>query len=227
MTAEEKDATTREQRHVFIVEDHPIFRLGLRELINQEDDLFVCGESDDVGKALKEIQRLRPDLAIVDISLKGRSGIDLVKDLGADCKDLPVLVLSMYDETLYAERALQAGAKGYIMKQETSESIVKAVRSVLGGKMYLSENVMGDILGRFVGKPATAEKTPIARLTDRELEVFRLIGQGLTTNQIAKQLSLSGKTIGTYRERIKEKLNLKNAAELTRHAVRWLENEQA
>ncbi|MEW6486538.1 MAG: response regulator transcription factor [Thermodesulfobacteriota bacterium] len=212
------------RRRIFVVEDHPIFRLGLRELLEEESDFIVCGEADDIGSALEEIARTSPDLVIVDLSLKGRSGIDLLRDLRARYRDLPLLVLSMYDEALYAERALAAGARGYIMKQETSDSIVHAVRRVLEGKVYLSERVVGDLVGKLLhgGGPGggPGDRSPLERLTDRELEVFRLIGKGCTTGDIAERLHLSAKTIGTYRERIKEKLRLKNAAELTLHAIR-------
>ncbi|GAB4257611.1 MAG: response regulator transcription factor [Deferrisomatales bacterium] len=213
-------------KRIYLVEDHPIFRLGLRELIDEEADLQVCGETDDVGRALAEIGALRPDVVIVDIGLKGRSGLDLIKEVRDRYGDgVPTLVLSMYDEALYAERSLHAGARGYIMKQEAAESIVQALRCVLRGKVYLSENVVGQLVGKMVGRPQGADQSPVERLTDRELEVFRLIGRGRTTREIAATLHLSTKTIGTYRERIKEKLGLKNAAELVRHAVHWIESE--
>ena len=213
------------KKRIMIVEDHPIFRLGLSELINQEDDLFVCGEAEDIIKAGNDIKTLKPDMVIVDISLKGRSGIELVKDINKNFKSMPVLVLSMHDESIYAERALVAGAKGYIMKQEASESIIKAIRCVLGGKIYASESIMGNILNKFVGQPNMKDKPAVERLTDRELEVFQFAGQGLTTKEIADRLNLSKKTIGTYRERIKEKLGLKNSAELIRFAVHWVKHE--
>ncbi len=212
-----------QSRRVFVVEDHPVFRLGLRELIEQEPDLTVCGEAGDVAGALAAIPGSEADLVIVDLSLGGQSGIDLIKELKARLRTLPVLVVSMYDEALYAERALVAGARGYVMKQEASDSIVRAVRRVLEGRIYLSERVATEIVGRLVGGGA-AGQPGTDRLTDRELEVFRLIGQGLTTGEIAERLHLSAKTIGTYRERIKEKLGLKSAAELTVHAVRWAES---
>ncbi len=223
MSVNKRDFSPSEKSRIMIVEDHPIFRLGLRELINQEDDLLVCGDAEDSCKAWDEIQRLKPDMVIVDISLNGRDGIDLVKEINNHYNDLPVLVLSMHDESLYAERALHAGAKGYIMKQEASESVVKAIRCVLSGKKYVSENLMRNILNRFIDQSQAYDKSPVNRLTDRELEVFRLIGNGFTTNEIAKKLNLSVKTIGTYRERIKEKLKLRHAAELVKHAVRWVE----
>lgn len=213
------------RRKIFVVEDHPIFRFGLRELLEEESDFSVCGEADDIGGALEAIARTAPDLVIVDLSLKGRNGIDLLRELRARYRDLPLLVLSMYDEALYAERALAAGARGYIMKQETSGSIVQAVRRVLEGKVYLSERVMGDLVGKLVQGGGQGDRSPLERLTDRELEVFRLIGKGCTTGEIAEQLHLSAKTIGTYRERIKEKLRLKNSAELTLHAMRLADTD--
>ena len=207
---------------ILLVEDHPVFIFGLRELINQEKDLQVCGEAEDVTSAWEKIQTLEPDMVIVDISLKGRNGIELIRDINKHYKALPVLVLSMHEESLYAERALAAGARGYIMKQEASKGIVQAIRCVLEGEIYASRNLMRTILNRFVNQTDPVN-SPIQNLTDRELEVFIAIGKGLTTKQIAGKLHLSIKTIGTYRERIKEKLGLQNASELIRHAVRWIE----
>jgi DNA-binding NarL/FixJ family response regulator len=209
------------KKKILVVEDHPIFRLGISELINQEDDLEVCGDAENVSRALVEIERLNPDLIVVDISLKNSDGIDLVKELNARKKGLPVLILSMHDEFLYAERALRAGARGYIMKQEAMESVVTAIRQVLAGKIYFNDRVKEYILTQLSGGSGSADKAPITRLTDRELEVFRMIGRGFGTREIAGKLNLSIKTIGTYRERIKEKLGLKTATELVRHAVHW------
>ncbi len=209
---------------ILLVEDHPTFRLGLREYIRQELDLNVCAEAEDRPQALAAFERCKPDLAIVDISLRQSSGIDLVKDLQLRDRSLPILVLSMHDESLYAERALLAGARGYIMKHETAESIVGAIRQVLAGRIFVSDRIMGNILNKFVDN--RPEASPLERLTDRELDVFCDIGRGLSTAEIAERLNLSVKTIGTYRERIKEKLNLKNAAELVRHAVYWVEMQE-
>ncbi len=216
--AEKKPATAT---RILLVEDHPVFIVGLKELINQESDLQVCGEASDVNEAWQKIEKLRPDMVIVDITLKGRTGIELVRDLNIHEKSLPVLVLSMHEESLYAERALAAGASGYIMKQETSTSIVQAIRCVLGGEIYVGKNLMRTILSRFANKPDLTT-SPIEKLTDRELEVLEAIGKGLTTKQIATRLNLSMKTIGTYRERIKDKLGLQNAFELVHQAVRLL-----
>jgi len=210
-----------EKKKIFVVEDHPIFRLGISELINQEEDLAVCGGAESVYQAMHEINRLNPDLLIVDISLKNSDGIDLVKEIHNQRKDLPMLILSMHDEFLYAERALRAGARGYIMKEEAMESVVFAIRQVLAGNLYFNDRVKEHILFQLSGDSGAADTDPIKRLTNRELEVFRLIGRGYSTRDIAGKLNLSIKTIGTYRERIKEKLGLRNATELVRLAVHW------
>jgi DNA-binding NarL/FixJ family response regulator len=218
--------STRKSR-IVLVEDHPVFRLGLRELINQEKDLVVCGEAEDKVTAWSEIQRLKPDMVILDLSLKDGDGISLIKDIARNYKNIPVLVVSMHDESIFAERSLIAGAKGYINKQETSVSIIEAIHSLFKGKVFVSNKIKEDILHHFVGGVDSYDKFPIERLTDRELEVFQLIGKGCSTNEIARKLNLSTKTIGTYRERIKEKLHLKHSGELVRHALLWTENEQA
>ncbi|GAB6906333.1 Two component transcriptional regulator, LuxR family [Desulfosarcina cetonica] len=209
------------KRKIFVVEDHPIFRLGISELINQEEDLAVCGGAESVHQAMREIERLNPDLLIVDISLKHSDGIDLIKEIHNQRKDLPMMILSMHDEFLYAERALRAGARGYIMKEEAMESVVFAIRQVLAGNLYFNDQVKEHILFQLSGDSGAADADPIKRLTNRELEVFRLIGRGFSTRDIAGKLNLSIKTIGTYRERIKEKLGLRNATELVRLAVHW------
>jgi DNA-binding NarL/FixJ family response regulator len=215
----EKMATTR----IVIVEDHPVFRTGLKELIETEKDLLVCGEADTINKAMKVVEATQPDLVIIDITLKGRNGIELIKELHRDSPQLPLLVLSMHDESLYAERAFRAGASGYIMKEETSESIVEAIRLVRGGQKYASKRFMANVLNKFLSHSPEDTRSPIDRLTHRELDVFRLLGKGMTTRDIATHLDLSAKTIGTYRERIKVKLNLHNASDLIHSAVRWLE----
>jgi DNA-binding NarL/FixJ family response regulator len=208
---------------VFLVEDHPIFRRGLCDLLEEEEDFEVCGEAEDVGAALEGIGRTRPDVALVDISLKGRSGLELVKTLSSTDPELPILMISTHEENLYAERSLRAGARGYVMKHETADSIVNAVREVLAGRVWVSRGVASALLSRSVGETVPATAPPEERLSDRELEVFALFGQGLTTKEVSERLALSHKTIGTYRERIKEKLGLRNSAELLRHAVQWLE----
>jgi DNA-binding NarL/FixJ family response regulator len=208
---------------ILIVEDHEVFRLGIRELINHEPDLFVCGEADDVQAARDLIRDQDPDMAIIDITLKSSNGLDLIKEASVLSRRMKVLVLSMHDELLYAERSLQAGAQGYIMKQETSRSIVKAIRHILKGNIYVSENIMGNLLNRVRTGTDSLDKSPVETLSDREFMVMRLIGEGRSTGEIADLMNLSVRTISTYRERIKEKLNLKNAAELVRYAFRWVE----
>jgi len=209
------------KRRVVIVEDHPMFREQLRLLIDKEDDLVVCGEADNVSDALRVIECLRPDLAIIDITLKGSGGLDLLKDLKCHEIELPVLVLSMHDESLYAERALRAGARGYITKQEASLSVMTAIRQVLSGEIYLDARVMRRMVGKVVGN-ANGGAAPIDRLTDRELEVFELIGHGRTTREIGCRLHVGLTTVDTYRARIKDKLQLENAARLHAEASRWV-----
>ena len=207
---------------ILVVEDHPVFIFGLKELLHQESDLKVCGQAQSVGEAWEKIESLDPDMVIVDITLKGRNGIELIRDINKHYKNLPVLVLSMHAESLFAERALEAGARGYIVKEEASDSIVGAIRWVLNGEIYASPNLMKTILNRIATQSDTRQ-SPLKVLTDRELEVFYAIGIGMSSRQIASKLNLSMKTIGTYRERIKEKLGLANANELIRYTVRWIE----
>lgn len=217
---------TEKKRKILIVDDHPIFCLGMRQLINKEKDLEVCGSEESAAKARKAIAELKPDLVIVDISLKDSDGIDLVKEINTRYEDLPVLVLSMYDESLYAERALQAGARGYVMKQEAITQVVQALRKVLKGEIYASDSVKEKAFQRLVSLRKPDHKSPIDVLSDRELEVFRLIGEGLSTREIADRLHLSIKTIGTYREKIKEKQGLKNYTQLVKMAVYWSDKIQ-
>jgi len=209
---------------ILIVEDHEIFRLGIKELINHEPDLAVCAEAEDVDTARALINAFQPDMVIIDITLKKSNGMDLIKEINSYHKTMKMLVLSMHDELLYAERSLQAGAQGYIMKQETSKSIVKAIRHILQGNIYVSDNIMSNLLNRVRTGQDTFEKSPVENLSDRELEVLRMIGQGRSTGEIADEMNLSVSTISTYRERIKEKLQLKNSAELVRYAVHWVED---
>jgi DNA-binding NarL/FixJ family response regulator len=206
---------------VFIVDDHPILRQGLALLINREPDLAVCGDAEEAGAALQRIEEMKPDLIIVDISLNGPDGLELLKILRGRDPGMPVLILSMLDEMLYAERALRAGASGYIMKQEATERVLVAIRRILGGEIYLSDRMANQMLHRFVGGTQVAEHSPIAELTDRELEVFRLIGAGHGTRQIAEELHISVKTVESYQAHIKDKLSLKNARELVQRAIQW------
>jgi DNA-binding NarL/FixJ family response regulator len=215
-------------KRIFLVEDHPIFRMGMTELLNADPGLSVCGEAEDLAAARRLIGAQAPDLVIVDIGLNKDNGLELVKELAREHPNLPVLVLSMFDERLWAERALRAGARGYLMKQETSNTVVAAVHAILAGGRYVSPTVMGHILGQF--QRGLLEEgdapAPLQLLSDRELEVFRLIGLGLETREIAAALHLSIKTIGTYRERLKEKLGFATGAELVRAAVLWTANRQ-
>ena len=206
------------KRRVFLVDDHPIVRQGLAQLIENELDLCVCGQGDDAFSCLKTIRDVKPDLCIVDISLRDSDGLDLLKELKAQVPDQAVLILSMHDETMYAERALRAGARGYIMKQERPQMMLAAIRKVLDGQVYLSEKMQAALLDRLVsGK--RPDRLPMDRLTDRELEIFRMIGAGRSVKDIADQLYLSEKTVQAHREHIKEKLNFKSSAELLRFAI--------
>jgi DNA-binding NarL/FixJ family response regulator len=210
------------KRRILIVDDHAIVREGLAQLINSEADLAVCGEVDSAQRAIDAINALKPDIAIVDISLSSMNGIELIKNIKVQHPTLPILVLSMHDESLYAERALRAGAKGYIMKQEGTENLRLAIRQVLNGEIYLSTRMSGKMLTQLAGGSKDLG-SPIERMSDRELEVFQLIGQGLGTRQIAEKLHLSIKTIESYREHIKQKMNFKNGTELVQQAVQWVE----
>jgi len=219
-------ARQSDKRGVLIVDDHPIVRQGLAQLIDQETDLTVCGQAEDAHQAMRDIRNLNPDMVVVDISLKDTSGIELIKDIKVQYPNLPVLTLSMHDEAVYAERALRAGAKGYIMKQEATEKVVTAIRRVLAGEVYVSEGMAAKMVSKLVAGPAEAGGSPVDRLSDRELEVFRLIGAGFGTREMAEKLHLSVKTIETYRAHIKEKLDLLDANELLRTAITWVNAEK-
>jgi len=205
---------------IFVVDDHPIVRQGLTLLIDRERDLMVCGEAEEAQTAMQKITVCHPDILIVDISLNGPDGLDLLKNIRLKYPTLPVLILSMHDESIYAERALRAGANGYIMKQEATEKVLVALRRILGREIYVSERIANKMLQHYIGGSAVT-RSPIAGLTDRELEVFRLIGDGHGTRQIAEELHLSVKTVESYQAHIKEKLSLHNARELVQHAIQW------
>ncbi|MFH1719058.1 MAG: response regulator transcription factor [Planctomycetota bacterium] len=210
------------RKKVLVVDDHPIVREGLADLINKEEDMVVCGWAADIPQTLKAIKDLDPDVVTVDISLEDASGLELIKDIKTQFPGLPVLALSMHQESLYAERALRAGAKGYVTKHEATKEVIVAIRKVLDGQLYLSESMKEKLLYHFVGDSTSDDaSSPIHRLTDRELEVFSLLGQGKGTRQIAEHLCLSVKTVETYRSRIKEKLNLHSGPELLRSAFQW------
>jgi len=206
---------------VFVVDDHPIVRQGLALLINRESDLTVSGEAEDAQTAMQAVIAARPDILVVDISLNGPDGLDLLKEIRMRYPDLPVLILSMHDESIYAERALRAGAQGYIMKQEATEKVLVALRRILSHEIYVSERIANRMLQRYIGSRSVGGPRSIADLTDRELEVFRLIGEGHSTRQIAEELHISVKTVESYQAHIKEKLSLRSARELVQHAIKW------
>ncbi|MFQ5929055.1 MAG: response regulator [Acidobacteriota bacterium] len=210
---------------ILIVDDHPILRHGLAMLINQEPDLTVCGEAEEAYKAVEAIAALKPELIIVDISLQTIDGIELIKRIKAKDESLSILVLSMHDEALYAERALRAGARGYIMKQEANQQVVAAIRQVLSGEIYVSDKMKTKLLRKMVDPRPAVGGTLIEGLSDRELEVFRLIGRGYRTRQIAEMLHVSVKTVDSYRENIKQKLKLRDATELLQQAIQWGRSE--
>lgn len=207
---------------VFLVDDHPLVREWLTQVIEREADLTVCGEASEAPEALEKILKIQPGIVIADISLKTSHGVTLVKDLKVQCPHLPVLVLSMHDESLYAERVLRAGAMGYITKQEATKKILHAIRQVLSGQIYVSESMASRMVHKLVaGKPGETN-SPVERLTDRELEVFQMIGRGLGTRRIAEELHLGIKTVESYRARIKDKLGLEDATQLLQQAIQWV-----
>jgi DNA-binding NarL/FixJ family response regulator len=212
---------------VFVVDDHPIVRQGLALLIDQEPDLVVCGEAEEAETALAAISAARPDVLLLDISLPGRDGIELLKSIRSTDPALPVLVLSMHDESIYAERALRAGANGYIMKQEATENVLVALRRILRREMYVSDRVASTMLRQLASGAGKPSQTPIARLSDRELEVFRLIGEGHGTRRIAEELHLSVKTVESYQAHIKEKLDLQSSRDMVQRAIEWRLAERA
>ena len=220
---------TAKQSQVLLVDDHPIVRQGLQQMIDREPDLVVCGEAEEARSSLIAIATLKPDIVVMDISLIGPSGIEILRSIRQTDTKLRVLVLSMHDETVYAERALRAGANGYIMKQEATEKVLVALRRILGGEVYVSDRIANKMLKQFVGGAPASRHSPVDDLTDRELEVFRLIGEGHGTRQISDELHLSVKTVETYQAHIKEKMGLRNARELVQFAIQWAigENQSA
>ena len=209
-----------------IIDDHPIFRKGLAHLINEEPDMEVCGEAEDVPAAKKLIAGLAPDMVIVDLTLKGASGLELIRYIHELQPALPILVISMHDESAYAERALKAGARGYIMKQEMTVKVTGAIRQVLHGKMSFSQEIVENILGRVASHAMPVPKDPVSMLSDRELEVFTLIGRGIGRQEMASLLNVSIKTIGSYREKIKEKLGIKSSPALAKRAADWVRSQE-
>jgi DNA-binding NarL/FixJ family response regulator len=216
--------TAAKKCKVLLVDDHPIVRQGLALLIDREADLSVCGEAEGAHTAFHAIETLKPDIVVLDISLSGPDGLDVLKEIRTKTAALPVLILSMHDESIYAERAMRAGANGYIMKQEATEKVLVAIRRILQGDVYLSDRLTNTMLQQFVRGPVSSKTSPLVNLTDRELEVFRLIGEGHGTRRIADELHLSVKTIESYQAHIKEKLALRNARELVQHAIEWTVN---
>jgi DNA-binding NarL/FixJ family response regulator len=214
-----------ESRRILIVDDHPFMRAGLAQLIDKQAGLRVCGEAGNPADAFTELKKGKFDLVLSDITMPGRSGIEFIKDLLASHPGLPVLVVSMHDELIYAERVLRAGARGYIMKEAGGEALLAAIRQVLSGEVYVSPKMSARILGELSGRKPRGSQSPIEKLTDREFEIFQLIGQGKSTRDIATQLHLSSKTVDVHRAHIKEKLNLVDTTSLVRHAVRWVETQ--
>lgn len=210
-------------KRLLVVDDHPMMRTGLGQLIDNESDLKVCAEADNAGQALNAVAKQKFDLALVDISLPDKNGLELIKDIRTLKPDLPILVVSMHDELMYAERVLRAGARGYIMKQEGGEKFLQAIRQVLAGRVFVSEKMSARILENFSGGPAEHSGSPVQELSDREFEVFQLIGQGVGTSHIAGRLRLSVKTVEAHRKSIKKKLKLATATDLVRYAIRWLD----
>ncbi len=213
------------RRRILIVDDHPFMRAGLAQLIDRQPGLMVGGEAGNPAAAMAEIARAPVDLVLTDITMPGRSGIEFIKDLQASHPALPILVVSMHDELIYAERVLRAGARGYIMKEAGGENLLTAIRQVLDGQVYVSPKMSARILDGLSGRKPRGSQSPIEKLTDREFEVFQLIGQGKSTRDIAKQLHLSSKTVDVHRGHIKHKLELKDTTALVRHAVRWVETQ--
>lgn len=220
------NADAESSARILVVDDHAIVRHGLVRLLDAEDDLEVCGEAATRREALEATRRLEPDLAVVDLALEGADGLELIKQLCDESGEIRCLVLSMYDESLYAERSLRAGASGYVMKEEATETLVEAIRSVLAGEIYVSERIMDRILQKLAGRGSRLRESPLEELTDRELQVFRLLGQGRSTREVAELLHLSVKTIESHRAKIMDKLDLANATQLLHRAIEWVHRER-
>ncbi len=225
MSGRKKSPALATTKRVLVVDDHPMLREGLAQLIGNEPDLSVCGEAENAHEAIAKVNALKPDLVLADITLPGKSGLEFIKDAQAMRPGLPVLVVSMHDESVFAERVLRAGGRGYIMKQEGGKKLMEAIRRVLAGHIYVSEKMSAKILEVFSGHRRGTANRPVEKLTDREFEVFQLIGQGKTTRAIATHLHLSVKTVEVHRANIKQKLQLKTGPELIHYAVRWAESE--
>lgn len=215
------------KKKVLVIDDHPLLRQGLAMLINQQNDMEVSGEAEVASAAMRHLTEHKTDVVILDISLKGPDGLDLLKSIRSLYPDLPVLVLSMHDETIYAERVLRALANGYIMKQEATEKVLVALRRIFSGEIYLSEDMSKKMLQQFISRTPSLLQARIASLSDRELEVFRRIGEGRGTREIAEELRLSVKTVETYQAHIKKKLSLRSGRELIQHAIQWKIHEKS
>jgi DNA-binding NarL/FixJ family response regulator len=225
MSQKKPNGTEDKRKRILLVDDHAVVRFGIGQLINRQDDLVVCGEEEDASRALAAIETLTPDLIIADISLKDSSGLELMRNIKAQYPRLPILVVSVHDESIYAEIAFRAGALGYLMKQEALTRIVTAIRRVLEGSVYVSDALTAKMLQQQVRGQTDVQESPVKGLSDRELEVFQLIGQWKRTKKIAQELHLSVKTVEYYREQIKRKLNFKDAGELTQHATAWVQRD--
>jgi DNA-binding NarL/FixJ family response regulator len=214
-------------KRIVIVDDHPLFRKGLEEMIHSDGTFAICGEAGNAPEAMDVIRKLHPDMAIVDLSLPGANGIELIKNIRAEFPKLPILVLSMHDESLYALRALRAGAEGYVMKHEAMANVITAIREVFNGRPYLSPAMAAQVITKFAHRQDEGEVDAVERLSDRELEILELIGKGRDVREIAKLLHLSPKTVETHRSHIKDKLDLKNSREVARFALQWLSTRNA
>ena len=223
MTTKPKAGSATARKSVLIVDDHPMMRQGLAQLINNEPDLHISCEAENAGQALEGVRKHAPDLVLADISLPDKNGLELIKDLRTMHPGLAVLVISMHDESLYAERVLRAGGRGYIMKQEGGKKMMEAIRQVLSGQIYVSHKMSARILELFSGRRPDSTSSPVGSLTDREFEVFQLIGQGKSTRKISEHLHISVKTVEVHRANIKTKLDIKSAGELMHYAMRWVE----
>ena len=220
-------AKSQLRARIFLVDDHPMMRAGLAQMINRQPDMFVCGEAAQPDEALRLFSQAVPDLVLTDLAMPGRGGIEFIKALMALCPDLLILVLSMYDERLLAERCLRAGARGYIMKEAGSDHLLAALRHVIGGQVYVSPRVSESILGNLSARKPRRSDSPISSLSDREFEVLQLVGRGMSTREIGAQLHLSPKTVDAHRGNIRETLCLKDAAALVRYAIQWLGSQSS
>ncbi len=221
MTVKKHPAKLQPRRRVLVVDDHPMMRYGMGQMVDQEPDLMVCGEAENVDQALSMVKSNKPNLVLIDLTMPGKSGLEFLKDIKTQFPAVPVLVVSMHDETLYAERVLRAGAQGYIMKSEGGARLLKAIRQVLQGRPYVSERLSARILDVFAGHRSQVGDPALSALTDREFEIFQHMSRGLSTKEVGQLLHLSPKTVETHRQHIKEKLKCTTGSELTQYAVRW------